>query len=51
MSTKIIMEKIGKLLTELIQLAKNQKLHTMIAVIDAENQSSIGFMKNLVLKL
>ncbi|WP_281239570.1 GNAT family N-acetyltransferase [Flavobacterium praedii] len=35
---------IGKLLLyELIQLAKNQKLHTMIAVIDAENQSSIDF--------
>ena len=35
---------IGKLLLqELIQLAKNQKLHTMIAVIDAENQSSIEF--------
>ncbi|PWA05499.1 GNAT family N-acetyltransferase [Flavobacterium laiguense] len=35
---------IGKLLLqELIQLAKNQKLHTMIAVIDAENQSSVDF--------
>ena len=35
---------IGKLLLqELIQLAKNQNLHTMIAVIDAENQSSIEF--------
>ncbi|WP_281637937.1 GNAT family N-acetyltransferase [Flavobacterium marginilacus] len=35
---------IGKiLLAELIQLAKNQKLHTMIAVIDAENQSSVDF--------
>ena len=35
---------IGKLLLqELIQLAKNQKLHTMIAVIDSENQSSIEF--------
>ena len=35
---------IGKLLLqELIQLAKNQKLHTMIAVIDAENQSSVEF--------
>jgi phosphinothricin acetyltransferase len=29
-------------LQELIQLAKNQKLHTMIAI-DAENQSSIEF--------
>ena len=35
---------IGKiLLQELIRLAKNQKLHTMIAVIDEENQSSIEF--------
>lgn len=35
---------IGKLLLEnLIALAKNQKLHTMIAVIDAENQSSVVF--------
>jgi L-amino acid N-acyltransferase YncA len=35
---------IGKiLLQELIRLAKNQKLHTMIAVIDAENQSSVVF--------
>lgn len=35
---------IGKLLLqELIQLAKKQKLHTMIAVIDAENQSSVDF--------
>jgi L-amino acid N-acyltransferase len=35
---------IGKsLLTELIVLAKKQKLHTMIGVIDAENQSSIAF--------
>lgn len=35
---------IGKLLlSELIQLAKKQNLHTMIAVIDAENQSSIDF--------
>jgi phosphinothricin acetyltransferase len=44
MSTKIIMEKgLENCLQELIQLAKNQKLHTMIAVIDAENQSSIEF--------
>jgi L-amino acid N-acyltransferase YncA len=35
---------IGKLLLEaLIQLAKKQKHHTMIAVIDAENQSSVEF--------
>jgi L-amino acid N-acyltransferase YncA len=35
---------IGKiLLAELIELAKKQNLHTMIAVIDAENQSSVDF--------
>jgi L-amino acid N-acyltransferase YncA len=35
---------IGKiLLQELIQLAKKQGLHTMIGVIDAENQSSVVF--------
>ena len=35
---------IGKaLLQELIGLAKKQKLHTMIAVIDAENQGSVAF--------
>ncbi len=35
---------IGKmLLQELIEHAKKQKLHTMIAVIDAENQSSVEF--------
>jgi L-amino acid N-acyltransferase YncA len=35
---------IGKLLLQkLIQLAKGQKLHTMIAVIDSENQSSVEF--------
>nr|WP_315202664.1 GNAT family N-acetyltransferase [uncultured Flavobacterium sp.] len=35
---------IGKLLLqELIELAKQQNLHTMIAVIDAENQSSVDF--------
>jgi phosphinothricin acetyltransferase len=35
---------IGKtLLEELILLAKKQKLHTMIAVIDAENQGSVVF--------
>jgi len=37
---------IGKLiLKNLIDLAKAQKLHTMIGVIDAENQSSIEFHK------
>jgi phosphinothricin acetyltransferase len=37
---------LGKiLLTELIARAKKQKLHTMIAVIDAENQSSVEFHK------
>lgn len=35
---------IGKLiLTALIELAKSQNLHTMIAVIDSENQSSVTF--------
>jgi L-amino acid N-acyltransferase YncA len=35
---------IGKIvLQNLINLAKQQKLHTMIAVIDAENESSINF--------
>ncbi|MDI1316604.1 GNAT family N-acetyltransferase [Flavobacterium sp.] len=35
---------IGKvLLQKLIALAKEQKLHTMVAVIDSENQSSISF--------
>lgn len=37
---------IGKLLLqELITLAKAQQLHTMIGVIDAENESSIAFHK------
>jgi L-amino acid N-acyltransferase YncA len=37
---------LGKLLlTELIDLAKKQKIHTMIAVIDAENQNSVEFHK------
>ena len=31
------------LLTELIQLAKAQKMHTMIGVIDSENINSITF--------
>ena len=35
---------IGKLLLEkLISLATNQKLHTMIGVVDSENESSIKF--------
>ena len=35
---------IGKLLlSELITCAKNQNLHTMIGVIDSENESSISF--------
>ena len=35
---------IGKLLMELLmELARKQNLHTMIAVIDSENQSSIEF--------
>jgi len=35
---------IGKILLQnLIDLAKKQKLHTMIGVIDSENQSSINF--------
>lgn len=37
-------KKIGKkILEELIALAKSNGIHTMIAVIDAENQSSIDF--------
>ena len=36
----------GKALPKnLIELAKKQKLHTMIAVIDYENQSSVAFHK------
>lgn len=35
---------IGKVIMyELIELAKNQKLHTMVAVIDSENKNSITF--------
>ena len=42
---------IGKmLLAELIQIAKKQNLHTMIAVIDAENQSSVDFHKKFGFK-
>jgi L-amino acid N-acyltransferase YncA len=41
---KYIGKGIGKLLlTELIDLAKKQNLHTMIGVIDSENESSITF--------
>lgn len=37
---------LGKLLlVELIEIAKKQKRHTMIAVIDAENQNSVEFHK------
>ena len=32
-----------KVMQHLIDLAKQQKLHTMVAVIDAENESSISF--------
>lgn len=40
--------KIGqKLLETLIETAKNQKLHTMIAVIDSENQASVKFHEKL----
>ena len=40
--------KIGqKLLKTLIETAKNQKLHTMIAVIDSENQASVKFHEKL----
>jgi phosphinothricin acetyltransferase len=42
---------IGKLLLqELISLARQQKLHTMIAVIDSENQSSVEFHENFGFK-
>lgn len=42
---------LGKLLlAELIELAKKQKLHTMIAVIDAENQNSVEFHKQFGFK-
>ena len=43
---------IGKiLLQELINRAKEQKLHTMIAVIDEENQSSIEFLEKFGFKI
>jgi L-amino acid N-acyltransferase len=35
------------LIKELIKIAKNQKLHTMIGVIDSENQGSIIFHQKL----
>lgn len=38
------------LLKELIALAKNQKLHTMIGVIDAENTGSIVFHEKMGFK-
>lgn len=38
------------LLKELIEIAKTQKLHTMIGVIDAENRGSIAFHKKLGFK-
>ncbi|WP_310555772.1 N-acetyltransferase family protein [Flavobacterium sp.] len=43
---------VGKLLmTALIALAKEQKLHTMIGVIDSENVSSIAFHKKFGFKI
>ncbi len=43
---------IGKLILEnLIDLAKAQNLHTMIGVIDSENQSSIDFHKKFGFKI
>ena len=43
---------IGKLLlSELIVLAKAQKLHTMIGVIDSENQNSIAFHEQFGFKI
>ncbi|UOX34190.1 N-acetyltransferase family protein [Flavobacterium sediminilitoris] len=39
------------LLSELIRLAKNQKLHTMIGVIDSENQNSINFHEKFGFKI
>ena len=43
---------IGKiLLQELIRIAKEQKLHTMVAVIDEENQSSIEFHEKFGFKV
>ena len=43
---------IGKrLLSELIVLARAQKLHTMIGVIDSENQNSIAFHEQFGFKI
>ena len=43
---------IGKLLlSELIVLAKAQKLHTMIGVIDSENENSIAFHEQFGFKI
>ena len=43
---------VGKLLmTELIALAKAQKLHTMVGVIDSENKSSIKFHEKFGFKI
>jgi phosphinothricin acetyltransferase len=43
---------IGKvLLLELIRIAKAQNLHTMIAVIDAENESSVEFHEKFGFKI
>nr|WP_315160338.1 GNAT family N-acetyltransferase [uncultured Flavobacterium sp.] len=43
---------IGKvLLQELIRIAKAQNLHTMIAVIDAENESSVEFHEKFGFKI
>lgn len=42
---------VGKLLlATLIDIAKKQKLHTMIAVIDSENQNSVEFHKQFGFK-
>ena len=38
-------------MTELIALAKAQKLHTMIGVIDSENKSSIAFHEKFGFKI
>ena len=40
-----------KLLQKLIDLARKQKLHTMIGVIDSENQSSVLFHKKFGFKI
>ena len=51
-SEKHIGKGIGKaLLSELIQLAKAQGLHTMIGVIDSENQNSIAFHEQFGFKI